>query len=79
MTSPMNCSGIVTSTRIIGSSTTGLAFATASLIAIDAAILNAISDESTSWYEPSIDGDLHVDHRVAGVDAGLERLARCPC
>ena len=53
MTSPMNCSGIVTSTRIIGSSTAGLAFSTASLIAIEAAILNAISDESTSWYEPS--------------------------
>ena len=53
MTSPMNCSGIVTSTRIIGSSTTGSAFATASLTAIEAAILNAISDESTSWYEPS--------------------------
>ena len=53
MTSPMNCSGIVTSTRIIGSSTTGLAFSTASLMAIEAAILNAISDESTSWYEPS--------------------------
>ena len=29
MTSPMNSSGIVTSTRIIGSSTTGLAFSTA--------------------------------------------------
>ena len=54
MTSPMNSSGIVTSTRIIGSSTTGLALATASLIAMEPAILNAISDESTSWYDPSI-------------------------
>ena len=53
MTSPMNSSGIVTSTRIIGSSTTGLAFSTASFRDIEAAILNAISDESTSWYDPS--------------------------
>ena len=53
ITSPMKSLGIVTSTRIIGSSTTGLAFSTASLTAIDAAILKAISEESTSWYEPS--------------------------
>ena len=53
MTSPMYSSGIVTSTRIIGSSTAGLAFSTASLTAIEPAILKAISDESTSWYEPS--------------------------
>ena len=53
MTSPMNSSGIVTSTRIIGSRTTGSALSTASLTAIEAAILKAISDESTSWYEPS--------------------------
>ena len=38
---------------MIGSSSTGLAFLAASWNAIDPAILNAISDESTSWYEPS--------------------------
>ena len=75
MTSPMNSSGIVTSTRMIGSRIAGSAFAKASLTAIEPAILNAISDESTSWYEPSKRVDLDVDHRVAGVDARLERLA----
>ena len=45
--------GTTTSTRITGSSSTGLAFFAASWNAIDPAILNAISDESTSWYEPS--------------------------
>ena len=53
MTSPMNSSGIVTSTRMIGSRMAGSALAKASLTAIEPAILNAISDESTSWYEPS--------------------------
>ena len=37
----------------MGSSSTGLAFAAAFLNAIEPAILKAISDESTSWYEPS--------------------------
>jgi hypothetical protein len=36
-----------------GSSSTGLAFLAASLNAIEPAILNASSEESTSWYEPS--------------------------
>ena len=53
MTSPMNSSGIVTSTRMIGSRIVGSAFEKASLTAIEPAILNAISDESTSWYDPS--------------------------
>ena len=44
MTSPMNSSGMVTSTRIIGSRMTGSALWTASLTAIEAAILNAISE-----------------------------------
>ena len=48
----MNASGVTTSTFIIGSSSTGCARLAASLNAIDPAILNAISDESTSWYEP---------------------------
>ena len=38
---------------MIGSSSTGSAFSYADLNAIEPAILNAISDESTVWYEPS--------------------------
>ena len=53
MTSPMNSSGIVTSTRMIGSRMAGSALPNASWTAMEPAILNAISDESTSWYEPS--------------------------
>ncbi len=49
MTSPMFSSGVTTSTLIIGSSSTGFASRAASFIAIEPAILNAISDESTSW------------------------------
>ena len=53
MISPKYSSGITTSTFIIGSKITGLHFLAASLRANDAATLNAISDESTSWYDPS--------------------------
>src|SRR5690606_15533023 len=53
MTSPMYSSGVTTSTFMIGSSNTGLAFAAPSLKPIEPAILKAISLESTSWYEPS--------------------------
>ena len=49
MTSPMLSSGVTTSTLISGSSRTGLAIRAASFIAMEPAILNAISDESTSW------------------------------
>jgi hypothetical protein len=45
----MNSSGTTTSTLMIGSSSTGEALRAASLNPIDAAILNAISSESTSW------------------------------
>ena len=38
---------------MIGSRSTGPALLIASLNAIEPAIWNAISDESTSWYEPS--------------------------
>ena len=48
MTSPMASSGTAISMDMIGSSRTGLAFATAALNPSDAAILNAISEESTS-------------------------------
>ena len=54
MTSPMKSSGVVTSTFITGSRIAGSAFTTPSLAAMLPAILNAISDESTSWYEPSM-------------------------
>ena len=49
MTSPMNSSGMRTSTFMIGSRIAGSALANASLIAYEPAILKAISDESTSW------------------------------
>ena len=53
MTSPMNSWGVTTSTAMTGSSSTGCARRAASFSAIDPAILNAISDESVSWYLPS--------------------------
>ena len=48
-TLPTKSFGTTTSTAITGSSSVGEARRTASLKAIDPAILNAISDESTSW------------------------------
>ena len=59
---------------MIGSSSAGLAIRAAFLNAIDPAILNAISLESTSWYEPSVRMRPHVDERVAGEHAALHRL-----
>src|SRR6185312_3654873 len=53
MTVPRNVSGVITSTANIGSSSTGLAMRAASLKAWLPAILNASSEESTSWYAPS--------------------------
>jgi len=46
-------SGTVTSTLTYGSRRTGLAFSAPALNAIEPATLNAASDESTSWNEPS--------------------------
>ncbi len=66
--------GVVTSTFMIGSSRIGPAARLASFQPIEAAILNAISDESTSWYEPSNAVDLEVQHREAGEHAALRRL-----
>ena len=65
---------MTTSTAITGSSSFGFARCIASLKAIEPAILNAISLESTSWYEPSTSVDADVDDRVAGEDARLHRL-----
>ena len=49
ITSPMFSSGVVTSTFMSGSSSAGSALRAASLKTIEPAILNAISEESTSW------------------------------
>ena len=49
LTAPTASSGTVTSSSMIGSSSTGSAFVYASLNAIEPAILNAISEESTVW------------------------------
>ncbi len=49
MTSPMYSSGVTTSTSITGSRRTVPALAAPSLNPIEPAILNAISEESTSW------------------------------
>jgi hypothetical protein len=54
MTSPMKGSGVETSTSMTGSSSWGSALRAASFSAIEPAILNAISDESTSWNDPSV-------------------------
>ena len=63
--SPTESSGTEISTAITGSSITGSAFVYASRNASDPAILNAISDESTLWYEPSTSVDPDADHREA--------------
>ena len=54
ITSPMLLSGTVMSINMIGSSSTGLAFATASLKASLAAISNAMGFESTGCSLPSV-------------------------
>ncbi len=51
--SPINSSGVVTSTFMIGSKRQRSAFLQASWRAIDPAIWKATSEESTSWKEPS--------------------------
>ena len=48
-TVPTKSFGTTTSTAMTGSSSAGLARLTASFSAIEPAILNAISEESTSW------------------------------
>jgi hypothetical protein len=49
MTSPTLASGTEALTSMIGSSSTGAACSSAWRIAIEPAILKAISDESTVW------------------------------
>ena len=53
MTGPWNSVGISTSTFMIGSSRTGSALRNVSRKQSRAQIWKAMSDESTSWYEPS--------------------------
>ncbi|MCY1365888.1 hypothetical protein D9M68_707800 [compost metagenome] len=53
MMSPMYSSGVTTSSFITGSSSTAPPFCESCLVAMEAAILKAISLESTSWEEPS--------------------------
>ena len=53
MTSPWKAPGTVTVSWEMGSSTTTPAAANASLKPSDAAVLNAMSLESTEWYLPS--------------------------
>ena len=59
---------------MIGSSNAGLAIRAAFLNAMDPAILNAISLESTSWQEPAGEDRPHVDEGVAGDDTTFHRL-----
>ena len=53
ITSPMNFSGTVTTTSMMGSRSTGCASRQASRMAIAPAIWNAMSLPSTGWVEPS--------------------------
>ena len=53
MISPTKLSGTTTSTSMTGSSRRGRALAIAAFMAMDPAILKAISLESTSWKDPS--------------------------
>ena len=50
----MYSSGVTTSTAKTGSSSVGLARLAASWSASEPAILKAISEESVSWYLPSV-------------------------
>ena len=69
---------MVTSTRMTGSFITGPPAPRASLKAIEPAILNAISLESTGWNDPSSTDALHVHHGEAGDDA-VSMASLIPC
>ena len=74
MTSPMYSSGVVTSTDMIGSRSTGLALRRASLKAIDAGDLERhLRGVDVVVLAVGEDGP-HVDGRVAGEHARVERL-----
>ena len=53
-TVPTNSCGTVTSTAMTGSSNAGDARFTASRTAMEPAIWKAMSEESTSWYDPKV-------------------------
>ena len=71
----MYASGTRIVTAMIGSISAGFALWTPSFRAIEAAILNAISFESTGWNEPSYSVALMSDSGIAGEDALCRRVA----
>ena len=75
----MYSSGVTTSTSMIGSSRTGPPCARPSFSAMEPAILNAISEESTSWAWPSSSLHLDVDHRVTRRGRRSPSPPRQPC
>ena len=75
MTSPMNSSGVVTSTFMTGSRMTGSAFATPLLAAMRAGDLERHLGRVDLVVRPVDERRLDVDHRVAGDHAAGERLA----
>ncbi len=74
MTSPMNSAGVTTSTAIIGSSRTGLAFCAAFLKRQRAGDLEGHVRRVDLVVAAVDQGDLDVDDGVAGEDAGAHRL-----
>ena len=78
MTSPMNSSGIVTSTRIIGSRTTGFAFATASLMRHRAGDLERHLRRVDLVVRAVEERHLDVDHRVARRRCPSSSASRMP-
>ena len=75
----MYSSGVTTSTAITGSKRTGPALRAASLTAIEPAIRKASSEESTSWYEPSVQDDPHIHGGIARDDAARSSASLMPC
>jgi len=75
MTSPMNCSGIVTSTRMSGSRITGPALEMGIFDRQRAGDLERHFAGVDLVEGPVKEGHLHVDHRVAGIRTRFERLA----
>ena len=74
MTSPMNSSGVTTSTAMIGSRSTGLALRRASLKAIDAGDLERHLGGVDVVVLAVGEHDPDVDRRVAGEHARVDRL-----
>ena len=75
MTSPMNSSGMVTSTRMIGLEDGRVGLVDGVLEGHRAGDLERHLRRVDVVERAVKEGDLDVDHRIAGVEAGLERLA----